>query len=150
MKDKDKQLIIEAYFDKDRDDFRMTEEDFIEAEKKLKGTRLSQFIKQFDPDEQMAVSLHVTYVQKHYGKIHTSGKSPVTGDSIADAVRGLGGGSLKNESRSEERMAKGYIVTDMEIGDDAELERDKQSRTSASVARHYSNVDRGDTNYRGD
>lgn len=150
MRIRDDELIYEAYGQKDPEDFRMSEDDFIEAEKKLKGTRLSQFIKQFDVDEQMPVSLHVTYVQKHYGKIHTTGKSPVTGDSIADAVRGLGGGSLKSELGSEERMRKGYIVTDMEIGEDAEREKDKQSSTSASVARHYSNIDRGETNYRGD
>lgn len=146
----DNKLIYEAYHDPDPEDFRMTEEDFVEAEKELKGTRLSQFVKQFDPDEQMTVSLHVTYVQKHYGKIHSTGKSPVTGDSIADAVRGLGGGGLESELKSEDRMAKGYIVTDMDIGDVAEQEKDKQSRTSASVARHYGNIDRGETNYRGD
>lgn len=150
MNNKDTRLIHEAYFDNDRELFRMTEEDFKKAEKELKGTRLSHFVKLFDVDEQMPVSLHVTYVQKHYGKIHSSGKSPVTGDSIADAVRGLGGGSLKGELSSEERMRKGYIVTNMEIGEDAEKEKDKQSRTSASVAKHYSNIDRGETNYRGD
>lgn len=146
----DDKLICEAYLDRDRDDFRMSDEDFKKAEKELKGTRLSQFIKLFDIDEHMSVSLHVTYVQKHYGKIHSTGRSPVTGDSIADAVRGLGGGGLESELKSEERMAKGYIVTNMEIGEDAEREKDKQSRTSASVAKHYSNLDRGETNYRGD
>ena len=79
-----------------------------------------------------------------------SGKSPVTGDSIADAVRGLGGGSLRNELRSEEGMGKGYIVTKMDTDDEAGQEMDRQARTSASVAKHYSNIDRGDTNYRGD
>lgn len=112
--------------------------------------RLSRFVKEHDPDEPRKVSLHTTYVQKHYGKIRMSGKSPVTGDSIADAVRGLGGGSLDNELRSEEGMGKGYIVTKIETGDEAEGEMDKQARTSASVARHYGNIDRGETNYRGD
>ena len=45
MKDNDSQMIFEAYDQKDPEDFRMSEDDFIEAEKKLKGTRLSQFIK---------------------------------------------------------------------------------------------------------
>lgn len=150
MRTRDDELIYEAHLDTDRDDFRMTDDDFKKAEEEFKGTRLSQFVKLFDVHEQMPVSLHVTYVQKHYGKIHSAGKSPVTGDSIADAVRGLGGGGLESELKSEDRMAKGYIVTDMEIGEDAEREKDKQSRTSASVARHYSNIDRGETNYRGD
>lgn len=150
MRTRDDELIYEAYGQPGKEDFRMDENDFTNAEEKLGGMRLSRFVKEHDPDESRAVSLHTTYVQKHYGKIRMSGKSPVTGDSIADAVRGLGGGSLENELRSEEGMGKGYIVTKMDTGDEADQEIDKQARTSASVARHYSNIDRGDTNYRGD
>ena len=144
MRTRDDELIYEAY----DQDFRMDEDDFTKVEEKLGGMRLSRFVKEHDPEEPRVVSLHTTYVQKHYGKIRMSGKSPVTGDSIADAVRGLGGGSLKNELRGEERMGKGYIVTKMDTDDEAGQEMDRQARTSASVAKHYSNIDRGDTNYR--
>ena len=150
MRTRDDELIYEAYGRPGPEEFRMTEDDFTNAEEELGGVRLSTFVKEHNPDKPRSVALHTTYVQKHYGKIRMSGKTPVTGDSIADAVKGLGGGGLESELRSEERMGKGYIVTKMESGDDAEQEMDKQARTSASVARHYDNIDRGETNYRGD
>ena len=146
----DNKLIYEAYREPDASEFRMSEDEFQNAENELGGMRLSRFIKKYNPDEPRKVSLHTTYVQKHYGKIHQTGKSPVTGDSIADAIKGLGGGGLKGELRSEDLMKKGYIVTKMETGDEADQEIDKQTRTSASVDRHYGGLNRGETNYRGD
>ena len=146
----DDKLIYEAYREPDVSEFRMTDEEFENAEKELGGMRLSRFVAKYDPDEPRKVSLHTTYVQKHYGRIDYHEKSPVTGESIADAIQGLGGGGLKGELSSEERMRKGYIVTKMDTGAEADQEIDRQARTSASVDRHYGALNRGETNYRGD
>ena len=65
----DDKLIYEAYREPDVSEFRMTDEEFENAEKELGGMRLSRFVAKYDPDEPRKVSLHTTYVQKHYGRI---------------------------------------------------------------------------------
>ena len=82
--------------DTSTDDFKMTEDDWSKAEQESGGLRLSKFVQQHDVNAEQPVAVHATYVQKHYGKIHAAQKGAVTGSSIADAIRGFGGGPLKN------------------------------------------------------
>lgn len=146
----DSKLIWEAYFDRDPKDFRLTEDDYTTAEQELRGVRLSDFIKKHDADKPQPVALHTVHIQKHYGKIHTHHKGAVTGDSIADAVRSLGNGELARVLQGEARGKGGYIVTKIETGDSAEQEISKKKNLSASMDRHYDDLNRGKTNYRGD
>lgn len=134
----------------DADDFKMTDEDWSEAEQKSGGLRLSKFVQQHDVDKEQPVAVHATYVQKHYGKIHAAQKGAVTGNSIADAIRGFGGGPLKNALDAEQRLSKGLIITKVETGDGASSEMDKKERMNASMSKWYGDLDRGKTNYRGD
>ena len=132
------------------DDFKMTEDEWLKAEQETGGVRLSKFVQQHDVDAEQPVAVHATYVQKHYGKIHAAQKGTVTGNSIADAIRGFGGGPLKNALDEEQRKSKGLIITKVETGGDAAAELDKKSRMNASMNKWYGNLDRGKTNYRGD
>lgn len=132
------------------DDFKMTESDFDQAEKELGGMRLSKFVKEHDVDEKRPVSIHATHVQKHYGKIHTHEYSPTTGDSIADAMRGFGGGKLENLLRDERTRGRTYIITKVDTGESAQDEIDKKDSMSASMSKWYGDIDKGKTNYRGD
>ena len=150
MKDTDSKLLWEAYFDRDPKDFRLSVDDYTAAEQQLRGVRLSNFIQKHDANKLQPVSLHTVHVQKHYGKIHTHHKGAVTGDSIADAVRGLGGGKLSSVLQDEERGRSVYIVTKIETGDSAEQEISNKKDLSASMDRHYNDLNRGKTNYRGD
>lgn len=134
----------------DPDDFKMTEDDWSEAEQKTGGLRLSKFVQQYDVDKEQSVAIHATYIQKHYGKIHTAQKGSVTGTSIADAIRGFGGGTLKSALSTEQRMGKGLIITKVDVGDEAASEIDKKDRMNASMNKWYGDLDKGKTNYRGD
>ena len=134
----------------DPEDFRMTEDDWAKAEQEFGGLRLSKFVQQHDVDAEQPVAVHATHVQKHYGKIHASQKGAVTGSSVADAIGGFGGGSLKRELDAEQRMSKGLIITKVETGDAAQAELDKKARMNASMSNWYKDLDRGRTNYRGD
>lgn len=136
--------------DTSTDDFKMTEDDWSKAEQESGGLRLSKFVQQHDVNAEQPVAVHATYVQKHYGKIHAAQKGAVTGSSIADAIRGFGGGPLKNALDSEQRMAKGLIITKVETGDAAQAEIDKKDRMNTSMSKWYGNIDKGKTNYRGD
>lgn len=136
--------------DTSRDEFKMTEDDWSKAEQEYGGLRLSKFVQQHDVDAEQPVAVHATYVQKHYGKIHAAQKGATTGNSIADAIRGFGGGPLKNVLDTEQRMSKGLIITKVETGDGAASEMDKKERMNASMSKWYGDLDRGKTNYRGD
>jgi len=154
MQDKDQKLIYESYSESRRDpdpeDFRMTEDDWSKSEQEFGGLRLSKFVQQHDVDTEQPVAVHAIYVQKHYGKIHAAQKGAATGNSIADAIRGFGGGPLKNALDSEQRLSKGLIITKVETGDAAEAELDKKARMNTSMSNWYKDLDRGRTNYRGD
>jgi len=134
----------------DREQFHMSEEDFVKAEEELNGLRLSRFVQEHDVDADQPVAIHATLVQKHYGKIHSHQYSPVTGNSIADAMRGFGAGKLRNLLRDEQERGKSYIITKVETGSKAQEEFDKKDNMNRSVGKWYGDLDRGRTNYRGD
>ena len=118
-------------------DFRMTEEDFVKAEQEIGGKRLSEFVKAYDLDMDEPVAVYATYVQKHYGKLHTSQLGAITGNSFVDAIENFSGAGLDAEIHREHKLGKGYIITRVVTGEEAESEIDKQRRTSASVRSWY-------------
>lgn len=121
------------------DDFRMTEEDFVKAEQEIGGKRLSEFVKAYDLDMDEPAAVYATYVQKHYGRLHTSQLGAITGNSFVDAIDNFSGVGLDAEIHRESKLGKGYIITRVVIGEKAQAEIDKQRRTSASVHNWYSN-----------
>ena len=140
MHNKDNKLIWESYRDKDPRDFKLSEQDYTQAEEQLNGLRLSKFIEKHadELDTQKSVVIKSYHIQKHYGKVHVSERSPTPGDSIRDAVLSLGGViNIDNVSQDEEMGRPGYIIKDDQVMDDPEeidrvrRARDHQSRDMA-------------------
>ena len=117
-------------------DFRMSEEDFVKVEQEIGGKRLSEFVKAYDLSMNEPVAVYATYVQKHYGKIHAHEKV-ITGNSFIDAIENFSGAGLDAEIHRELKLGKGYIISRVVTGEEAQAEIDKQRRTSASVRRWY-------------
>ena len=113
----DKQVKQESLRDPGPDAFKLTADDIAEAEAKYNGMRMSKFVNKHKDilQKQQRVVLQGWNIQKHYGKVHSNQSSKIPGDSIQDALEGIGGVISVDRAVADEQREgpkRVFIVTD--------------------------------------
>lgn len=101
----------------DPEAFKLTADDITQAEAKYNGMRMSKFVNKHmdDLQKKQPVVLQGWNIQKHYGEVHSNQSSKIPGESIQDALEGIGGVISVDRAVADEQREgpkRVFIVTD--------------------------------------
>ena len=113
----DKHVKQESSRDPDPEAFKLTADEIEKAEAKYNGMRMSKFVNRHmdELQKKQPVVLQGWSIQKHYGEVHSNQSSKIPGDSIKDALEGIGGVISVDRAVADEQREgpkRVFIVTD--------------------------------------